>query len=284
MKTIHDKAMLVTLHISQWTARKYDKRVSSEAATANNAKEDAGRYNKALLSKAALADINKAVGEARSFHYEQTLPWGDSGSRILLAENYFDYMRELGKLKARFETAVDAFTPNYQNYMAEARSRLNGMFKSEDYPPADTIASKFAFAVDVTPVPQGTDFRIDLGEGEVNKIQKDIEERMQQAQQVAMKDVWHRLYDVIAKMQTRLSDPDAKFRDSLVGNAIDLISLLPRLNLTNDPELEKFRRMAETDLCKATPDALRENQTVRKNTALKAQEIMGHMAAYMGAP
>ncbi len=42
-------AMLVQLSISQWTARKLDKKVSAEVADAKRAAKGAGNYNKKLL-------------------------------------------------------------------------------------------------------------------------------------------------------------------------------------------------------------------------------------------
>ena len=45
---LSDKALLVQLSISQWTARKYDKRATEQVNNANNAAMTAGRYNKSL--------------------------------------------------------------------------------------------------------------------------------------------------------------------------------------------------------------------------------------------
>ena len=49
---ISDKAMLICLHITMWTARKHDKRVSEEVAQSHEANTNAGRYNKHLLDQA----------------------------------------------------------------------------------------------------------------------------------------------------------------------------------------------------------------------------------------
>jgi hypothetical protein len=46
---LHTRAMLVSLRISAWSARKYDKKISLEVAANHGASADAGRYNKYLM-------------------------------------------------------------------------------------------------------------------------------------------------------------------------------------------------------------------------------------------
>ena len=83
--SLSTRAMLCSLSISMWSARKHDPEVSEEIATRHGAQADAGRYHKVLLPKEALAEILKIVNEARQEHYFMTLPWGDDGYRVLPA-------------------------------------------------------------------------------------------------------------------------------------------------------------------------------------------------------
>src|ERR1700738_3740956 len=79
------KAMLAMLQIKKWAAKKHDKRASQEVATNHGASTLAGAYRKNMLpsQSSALEDVQKACDEARTFHYQNTLPWGQDGSRIL---------------------------------------------------------------------------------------------------------------------------------------------------------------------------------------------------------
>jgi len=77
--SLSSRAMLCTLSISTWSARKHDREASEEIATRHGAQADAGRYHKVLLPKEAFAEINKIVGDARREHYFMTLPWDDNG-------------------------------------------------------------------------------------------------------------------------------------------------------------------------------------------------------------
>jgi len=53
---LNDRALLVQLSISQWTARKFDKRVTRDVASSHGTTIDVGRYNKVLLPMNDLLD------------------------------------------------------------------------------------------------------------------------------------------------------------------------------------------------------------------------------------
>ena len=98
MNLTHD-AMLVSLRISAWSGRLYDRKASNHVAVHHEASASAGRYNKCLLPKAAFAALTATMSKARSSHYEQTLPWDDQGSRLLTVANYEHYMQLLDGLR-----------------------------------------------------------------------------------------------------------------------------------------------------------------------------------------
>lgn len=104
---LSEKAMLVKLSISQWTARKYDRKVSHEVNSQYGANADAGRYNKVLIAQEAIKKITKVANEARTFHYYQTLSWSDEGYRMLPAANFMDYSTKMREFRSKFETVVN---------------------------------------------------------------------------------------------------------------------------------------------------------------------------------
>jgi hypothetical protein len=283
-KSLDTKAMIVKLKVSQWTARRYDKKVSDEVATLKNADKDAGRYNKALVAQDAIKKVNQAAMAARQFHYEQTLPWYDDGARILPSKNYDSYMKGMRDLRAEFEARVREFCSNYPAMVEAARIKLNGMFNAADYPSASEIAWKYSYNVGIEPIPVAGDFRVGLAGGEVEQIKADIEARLKTATAAAMKDLWERLHDVVARMAEKLKDSDAVFRDTLIGNICELTALLPALNLTDDAELEAMRRKIETTLCTYKPQDLRDNKKERGAAVRDAQSILDAMQSYVGGP
>ena len=281
MSQIHEKAMLVDVSISQWSMRAYDRKISKEIEREHGA-EDAGRFNKILIAVEESRKIVQAAGEARTFHYMNTLPWSDEGKRILPSANFFDYVNELNAKKHKFWRIVESFWNGYETYKDEARIRLNTMFKEGDYPPLEHLRNKYNFNISFTQIPKADDFRVDIGQDAVDKIRLEIEQSVETAERAAIKDMWDRLHESIKHIIERLSSKDAIFRDSLIGNVIELAGLLPKLNFTNDPHLNDLCKEINQSICTIEPETIRKDANLRKATASKAGEIIKKVEDRMG--
>lgn len=288
--TLATRAMLSGLTIRQWTARKLDKRVTKEVNDRHGAAADAGRYNKALIAKGALEAIVSAANAARASHYLRTLPWLDDGARILPAAGYMAYSSELREHRIAFESAVETFLAGYPDFVADAEGRLNGLFNLADYPAANEIRTRFAFAVRMLPMPVADDFRVAIGDGQAATIRAEIEQATREALDGAMRDAWNRVVDTVGRMVERLNayKPGADgtraegiFRDSLVENVRELVALLPSFNLTDDAFLTATVARLEAELCQHTAADLRESDTLRVDTAKAAAAILADVSAYL---
>ena len=279
------RAMLVNLSISSWSARKYDRKVTAEVNESHGAGVNAGRYNKSLMPDDAVSyqALQKHIAATRiDIHYAQTLPWSDMGWRLLPIANYQAYTDKLRAAMHTFDTLRDAFIAEYPTLRENARVKLNGMYNESDYPVS--ISRRYSMAVEYAPVPTGTDFRVALAQSEIDTIAARTEQRVQAAFNEAMtgKDgAVTRLYDVLASIQAKLSDPKGIFRDTLIGNARELCDVLTRLNVTGDPRLEEYRRQTEL-LAMSEPETLRKNPDVRAQVANEAQSILDAMTASFG--
>ena len=280
---LRDEAMIVRLAISQWTARRFDKRVTEQVAHDYDVNPDVGRYRKILVAEGAVKEVTKTAGAARTFHYENTLPWDDNGGRILPAANFLAYSKEMRGLKADFEKAVAEFVSGYEAYVEEARRRLKAMFKTDDYPSPGRIVRRYGFTFDIEPVPNFEDFRVNIQNGDAKRIKREMEKMVADREAKAMADLYVRLSDVISHFAEKLSNSKAIFRDSLVENVVELVNLLPKLNVANDPKLEKLGKEAQKKLCAYEPEQLRKDETAREAAADDAKAILKKMEAYVGA-
>ena len=280
---IQNAAVLVDLNIGAWTGRKLDKNVSSEIDVAKGTKAKGGNYHKHLLAGTDKLDaVQKIVSAVRVWHYEQTLPWSDGGSRLLPMKNFFEYKRTLSMFEAQFNRAVDELVTDYPVMVTAAAFQLGALFNRNDYPEADTIKGKFRFNYVFMPVPTAGDFRIQAADEAIAELQAQAETHVTNRLNDAMKDIWTRLHECLSHMSTKLTDlPTPRvlkdgtemysqvFRDSLVNNAVELCGLLTKLNVTDDPDLEQARRKLEDAIFGVTADDLREDDHVR--SALKSE-------------
>lgn len=277
---IHSHALLVWLTISTWSARRYDKTVTAKVNAQYAASDDAGRYNKHLLPGDAPAykALITLAGSIRAAHYSHTLAWSDEGWRLLPTANYMPYVQWFRDQQRALDIALDAFIIEYPTLRQQARVRLNGLYRDEDYPTCDDLRSRFRLALEYAPVPADGDIRVDLASDQIATIESSVQSRVESATRLAMADAWKRLYDVVARMVERLSTPNAIFRDSLVTNAADVCEQLQRLNITNDPDLEAMRLRVQSELTKYDPDTLRDTPRVRRQAAASAEDIMVAMS------
>jgi hypothetical protein len=132
--SLSSKAMLCSVSIPVWPARKYDPDVSDQIAELHNAQRDAGRYNKLLVPKQALQEINKIAGEARQDHYFLTLPWSDEGSRVLPAATYLEHAEKMRHHRARFEPAVTSFVSNFEDLVRNRAGSTAGLERCSTSP------------------------------------------------------------------------------------------------------------------------------------------------------
>jgi len=279
--TIHTGVMLVELNMSQWTARKQDKRVGQAVAEANHVDAGVGNYYKSLLDPAILRDIKQAINACRGQYYKMTLPWADDGPRVLAAELYFEFMQEMQDRRVHFEALVNEFLRDYPYHREEAKRFLGSLFREADYPEPLSLAGKFGFRLSVRPLPRANDFRCDLGEDELARVRQQIEEETSATMDRSVKDLYSRVKDIADRYVDRLSDPTNVFRDSMVEGAADLAALIPKMNFTNDPELDRLAGVLGT-LAAHKPDVLRHNQTARTEAATAAKKVVRDIGSIFG--
>lgn len=287
MTKLNERAMLAALNISQWTARRLDKKITQEVAAQHGIDISAGNYNKCLLSGAGmdhLKAISKKANELRAYHYENTLPWFDNGARILPSQRFEEYHLTMLKGIEEFKDMVRDFAREYPSYKIQAQMDLNSLYRDNDYPISGAdVGSRFSASVHFLPLPDGEDFRVLIADEHIDGIREDIQAQVKTATQDAMKDLWQRLYKPVKHMAETLHDTDKVFRDTLVSNVLDIVRILPDLNIDDDMDLESFRREVERELCDTDANDLRKDKEARADTARKAKDILDKMSGYVGA-
>jgi hypothetical protein len=280
LNSIGEKAMLAAVHFSIWTARKHDRGVSREVAVNHNAEEKLGRYNKRLLAKGTkLDDIQALATKIRNYFDQNTLPWSDDGLRILPANLFFDLTTKMRDFEQEFLMAVEDFIVEYPDYMDAARPLLGSLHREEDYPSVEKLREKFGIKLEILPIPSGEDFRVQLSEEQKTLISEKIDANVRESIAKSNRDLWFRMYEVISHFAARLSDPDGRLHASVFAKVSEMADLLPKLNITDDPDLNSLARQVKDQLCQFSVTTLRDNDGLRADTATKAVNLAQQMDA-----
>ena len=296
---ITENAMLVQQTISKWTARKHDRKISAEVAETHDAGDDAGRYNKQLVAKVAMAAIQSLCSDARADHYANTLPWDDKGSRVLTVDNFDAYVKQQDAHRERMITLRREFKAQWAAHVDEARERLGSMFDESDYPDPETVEERFVIDYTILPIPDAKHFLAKLGRKSDARIRADITRKVHDNIDAAVRDLYERLGEAIAKVVDRVQDEKRTnedgttasaprvFRNTLIDNLRDIVDVVPRLNLTGDPQLAKLCETTRAKLCKYDATTLRPtdkefNPAARAAVQRDAKQLAKAFAGYFG--
>ena len=269
--TLASSAMLVEVNISNWTGRKKDKRASADVTTANHADKGVANVNKKLLANNDdLKAIQTHVTAMRGLHAAMTMPWSNSGLRLLPTAQYFKYVQAMSDMVNEFWKLVNEFLVKYNDAVIDVQLKMGDLFSRDDYPTVEALERKFNVGINYMPLPDAGDFRVDIGNDALDEIRQTYANFYSKQFDTAMNDVWTRLHKALTSMSERLdygTKEDKKiFRDSLVGNVSDMIELLRVCNVNNSTQMSAMADKLETAMAGVTPDALREDDTFRAET------------------
>lgn len=276
-------ALLVELNVSQWTARKLDRSTTDELVSNKHAQaKGAARVNKNLFAgRSELEVVGQHVTETRSFVYDNTLPWSDSGIRLLPSAKFMEFNAKLQQAEDKFHGLVTEFVTVYPSLITAQAMALGDMFNRNDYPNPNDIEHRFNFNVNYMPVPASGDFRVDIGNDAQEELRKKLSSLADERVEYAMKDIKGRLLEHLKRMSDRLSidyvsgeAKPRKFHDSLLDGAHDLCDLASSLNIINDPQLDEARKALKKAIGGIDVKDLRKDVGARNDVKTQVDDIL----------
>jgi hypothetical protein len=307
--SIASSAMIGSLNISVWEARKLDRNTQAEVLANKGAKSRrAATVSKHLFSECpSLEAIKTLRGEARVWFNNATLPWDDNGGRLITTAQYVRVMDQATRYEQRFDALIAAFLGVYQTEISKQAFEMGSLFDRSEYPPPNEVRGKFRFGLFVSPVPLAGDFRVDIGNEAAAQLKAQYEKAMEQRVAGAVSDTWQRIKTQVEWVHERMTavlehDPDAveeipavdengvvvrvdikkkrrpKLYDSMLEQGLELCQLLRDLNVTNDPRLEQARQDLEAALTRVDLDSLKESTELQRATKTAMQDILDKFA------
>lgn len=239
--TLSSSSVLVDLSIRSWTGKVLDRQVGEEVATAKSCKTTrVGNYQKNLLAGSVELDmVSKKSASIRMWFHMQTLPWADSGTRLLPAARLQDFLAQLGTLEQEYQDLVTAFQASYTSAIQAAQFTLGTMFRLEDYPDPADIPGKFQMRYSILPLPEAGDFRVDIGNTGLEDLRRRYESTQTQRIEDAMGEVRERMKAALGRVANQWRE-GGKIYESSVDACLELCNSMREFNLTRDPELDQM--------------------------------------------
>ena len=280
--------MLVDLSIGKWSNNRQDK-VGSETLKREYGIKDHENKNRIRAYKSAinpknLKGIDRLCNDFRTYFYTVTAPFGNNGPRVLNADYFPIFRAKTREFCQSFDTEVTNIIDNFETWKSESKTELNGAYNEADYPGAHEVQGKYQRKVNFLPFPISDHLQATgLSDIELQEIKTDIENKVKANLENATKDCFDRIEKTIKHLiekcgQTRENKSGeitaGIFRDSLIENIKELTELIPFLNITKNPDIERARNEMVKKFNDLKPEDLRDDPLLRQSTIAAAEDFL----------
>ena len=271
---LRQRTLLVHLQTQAWTGVRIDRSATRTVEeTAGAEKGAAGKFHKTLIRSSELRRIKRIQSRARQRVYRWTLPWADRGPRLVATAHLPKLIGEVRDLEMELGEAVETFLTEYPGHIEDAKDQLGKLFRRHEYPSADQLRDAFRLDFHVFQHPPSEDLRLDLDDVDLDYLNDHRQRSQSEAVESATVDLLTRLAESLETLHTRLQDPDARLRESLVDNvrhAARLVGDYAEGFGLGDAEkiLKSVEAITETRI-----NALRHNPATRQNASEEAKKL-----------
>ena len=291
MATLREKCVLVRLRVKEFPNKKNDPALTRKLANLVKADPSALESKKTLLDCPAIKDLAKIKGDTRNNIVNRLGSAWEVGERIM-ANALMDQLEyEYAIAKQAWDDAKDSLRDQAEAAIERAKRRLGDAFNVDDYPSVEEIVGRFTMKLTYRLVPETEDIRIDnLSHDRNEKLRVDIQTDVDDCIKDAMKSVEDRLVDTVSHLGEVCAkyghDPKGKvigrFKDSTVEKVTELAKLLPHLNITDDPRIDKAATELKAKLSNITPDKIKNSLGERERIVADTKSILDNLGGVYG--
>lgn len=280
--------LIVKTHVGLWAGNLTDRELSVWIDKQRKAETGSYKANvKLFKTDPKFRRMLASWRRLRTFVDEQTISWSH-GMRIMRAIKYDKFRADYRHLVeiAEADTA-EFFEPAYYREAINAdRTRLGEDFNPDYYPPADYLRAKYWQWLEVEQLPK-TGFQI---KGMPKALADELSEAVQQQADAriarASNKAWQRTHQAISHLIDKLDNYKvgeaaeanggrSYFQDNLIDNLAELCDILPQINITADPALDKVGERLRAEVVeKFTVEGLKDSEGMRAQAAKRARKLL----------
>ncbi len=255
-----------------------------QAADAFGAEGNYLSAGKKLLdtSHPAFKHVTSVRGRAVSYWRGISLPYPESGIRLIRQQDVASFTVHLTTLKAELDEAVGALDERYSELQSSARERLGRLYSATDYP--ERLTGLFAIDYDFPSVEPPAYLR-ELSPALFAEEQRRVAARFDEAVHLAEEAFTSELGKLISHLTERLSGQDdgkpKVFRDSAVENLAEFFQRFRQLNVRSSQELDDLVAEAQSVVRGILPQELRDSASLRQHVATQLSSVQAAIDGLM---
>ncbi len=273
------EAVLVKATFSSWTGdKRIDEAISNGLNQQFDAEKDAMKHTKKLLSKSKLAaNCRTAITQARKFHKDNTVPWTYDGWGLLSKRNYETYQKAMADFDRTVYDAASLLFENFGQEIREDRNVLGQLFDPDAYIMPHQVFEKFKIDIQYEPIVDVNTIHFDAMSESVQRMVEQTRQRQQLAIEGATNDLRRRVETILNNTISRLEsiDDNSNKPSALLRSIEEMADLLPRLNVSGDPDINLAAATMKERLLHFTAEELKNDEDSRNAVMSAAREIGG---------
>ena len=279
--SLHDSCILVALRVTLPPQTRTSKHASAEVEYKYRTAKKQGRVTKRLFSDTDIKPLSKAMTEARTTFNEISLPY-DASYRLIPSSTYFEFTQTMTELSQKFDTKKMEFLRNYPDILHRAEAALGDLFDHDNYPSTTRLDNIVNFSIESSVVPpvNAFDDLAGITAAEIEVLKEQALAGQNEKVEQALGDLFQRLFDALSKAKTKLAVEDSVFRDTLLSNIHDSLRAVDTLNFAKNQDLIDLANEVRTLVDGISPQALRDDKELRKQTAEETQEVLKKMQEF----
>jgi len=165
--------------------------------------------------------------------------------------------------------------------------RLGNAFDEKMYPTQDELRDKLKVVIKHMPIPSSDDFRLKIDNDSLEFLKAKLEDDLKESVHEAMRSLRDRMLSAVETFIERLEkvenyrDPKTQqmkarghVHSTITTNLIALIDVVPKLNLTNDHDVNTLASKLKTQLCGFDKNTLNLDERVRSDVIAQAKKLL----------
>jgi hypothetical protein len=202
---------------------------------------------------------------------------------LLPATKFLELRAALNPLLDDRNILIKKLADDYSIYLEGAKRLLNGTFKESDYPAVTEVVSRFHHKLDVFPIADPRDAKLNVLSEIADSINEAVAETFKEKAESVVPYIREVLLDPLVKFSETLQNPEATFKDSLVENLREACDRAETLNILEDNEIvDAVYEIRQRLTC--NPDRLRDDKVYRSDAVSNAAPIIESLGGTIPAP
>lgn len=239
---LHYGAMLTSVVIHRWGARKADKDLGQGVADSAAGKASSFSVTKRLVAAEYTKPLSDIYEAARQTWHRYAVEWGPT-QRLISADLMPWFIETMDHYETLFNTAADELVANYETALLQAQVDLGDAYDPSDYPDAAQVRARYRFVWSATDVPQTGDIRVRLSDEVANRLRAQGAKVQADSTAAATKDILRRMKSVADRCMKAFADDDGngkapRVTESLLEDITFIATRAGAMNVMRDPTVD----------------------------------------------